>query len=69
MLVVAAAVVGSLTLLPALLALLGDRVDRGQLPLVSPAAPACRPEPDLDRDPRPDPGPPGADRRRRGRAS
>lgn len=35
MLVVAAAVVGSLTLLPALLALLGDRVDRGQLPLVS----------------------------------
>jgi uncharacterized membrane protein YdfJ with MMPL/SSD domain len=35
MLVVAAAVVGSLTLLPALLALLGDRVDRGQLPLAS----------------------------------
>ena len=34
-LVVAAAVIGSLTLLPALLALLGDRVDRGQLPLVS----------------------------------
>jgi len=35
MLVVAAAVIGSLTLLPALLALLGDRVDRGQLPFVS----------------------------------
>ena len=35
MLVVAVAVIGSLTLLPALLALLGDRVDRGQLPLVS----------------------------------
>jgi RND superfamily putative drug exporter len=34
MLVVAAAVAGSLTLLPALLVLLGDRVDRGQLPLV-----------------------------------
>ena len=34
-LVVAAAVIGSLTLLPALLALLGDRVDRGQLPLLS----------------------------------
>lgn len=34
MLVVAVAVVGSLTLLPALLALLGDRVDRGQLPFV-----------------------------------
>ncbi len=34
MLVVAVAVVGSLTLLPALLALLGDRVDRGALPLV-----------------------------------
>ena len=62
MLVVACAVIGSLTLLPALLALLGDRVDRGQLPLVSRAAPARRPEPVLDRDPRPDPGPPGADR-------
>src|SRR6516165_8077561 len=35
MLVVACAVVGSLTLLPALLALLGDRVDRGQLPFIS----------------------------------
>jgi RND superfamily putative drug exporter len=35
MLVVAAAVVGSLTLLPALLALLGDRVDWGQLPFIS----------------------------------
>jgi len=35
MLVVACAVIGSLTLLPALLALLGDRVDRGQLPVVS----------------------------------
>jgi uncharacterized membrane protein YdfJ with MMPL/SSD domain len=35
MLVVAVAVVGSLTLLPALLALLGDRVDRGQVPFVS----------------------------------
>ena len=34
MLVVAVAVIGSLTLLPALLALLGDRVDRGALPLV-----------------------------------
>jgi RND superfamily putative drug exporter len=35
MLVVACAVIGSLTLLPALLALLGDRVDRGQLSFVS----------------------------------
>jgi uncharacterized membrane protein YdfJ with MMPL/SSD domain len=35
MLVVACAVIGSLTLLPALLALLGDRVDRGQLPFLS----------------------------------
>ena len=34
MLVVACAVIGSLTLLPALLAVLGDRVDRGQLPFV-----------------------------------
>jgi uncharacterized membrane protein YdfJ with MMPL/SSD domain len=33
MLVVAVAVIGSLTLLPALLALLGDRVDRGRLPI------------------------------------
>ena len=63
MLVVACAVIGSLTLLPALLAVLGDRVDRGQLPFVSRAAPARRAEPGLDRDPGPDPGPPGADRR------
>lgn len=35
MLVVAVAVIGSLTLLPALLALLGDRVDRGQLRAVA----------------------------------
>jgi MMPL family len=35
MLVVACAVIGSLTLLPALLAVLGDRVDRGQLPVIS----------------------------------
>ena len=35
MLVVAAAVIGSLTLLPAMLALLGDRVDWGQLAFVS----------------------------------
>src|SRR5262249_6160664 len=34
MLVVAVAVLGSLTLLPALLALLGDKVDKGQLPVV-----------------------------------
>ena len=67
MLVVACAVIGSLTLLPALLALLGDRVDRGQLPFTSRAAPARRAEPDLDRDPRPGAGPPGADRRDRGR--
>ena len=35
MLVVAVAVAGSLTLLPALLALLGDRVNRGRLPFIS----------------------------------
>ena len=63
MLVVACAVIGSLTLLPALPALLGDRVDRGQLPYIGRAARARRPEPDLDRDPRPGAGPPGADRR------
>jgi RND superfamily putative drug exporter len=33
-LVVAAAVIGSLTVLPALLSLLGDRVDRGRVPLL-----------------------------------
>ena len=37
MLVVAVAVIASLTLLPALLALLGDRVDRGRLPFVGQA--------------------------------
>ena len=39
MLVVAIAVIGSLTVLPAVLALLGDRVDRGRLPG---ATPPCR---------------------------
>jgi putative drug exporter of the RND superfamily len=34
MLVVAVAVIASLTLLPALLSLLGDRVDKGQLPVI-----------------------------------
>ena len=33
MLVVAVAVIGSLSLLPALLALVGNRVDRGRLPI------------------------------------
>ena len=65
MLVVAAAVIGSLTLLPALLALLGDRVDRGD----GCHSLACWRRPAgqsrvwtavLDRVP----GPPGADRRR-----
>ena len=65
MLVVAVAVIGSLTLLPALLALLGDRVDRGQLPLVSRLR-TRPPEPGLDRDPRPSAGLSGADRRGRG---
>ena len=32
MLVVAIAVLGSLTVLPAMLALLGDRIDKGRLP-------------------------------------
>ena len=34
MLVVLAAVIGSLTVLPAMLAKLGDRVDRGRIPLI-----------------------------------
>ena len=37
--VVALAVLGSLTVLPAVLALLGDRIDRGRIPLVWPPAP------------------------------
>ena len=62
MLVVAVAVIGSLTLLPALLALLGDRVDRGRLPFAAPGPAARRPGPGLDRGARPGAGPPGADR-------
>jgi uncharacterized membrane protein YdfJ with MMPL/SSD domain len=41
-LVVLAAVIGSLTVLPAMLALLGDRVDRGRLPFVGRDRSSCR---------------------------
>jgi len=65
MLVVACAVIGSLTLLPALLALLGDRVDRGQLPFISRLRRPAGQSRIWNRDPRPGAGPPGTDRRDR----
>jgi uncharacterized membrane protein YdfJ with MMPL/SSD domain len=40
MIMIAVAIVGSLTILPALLSKLGDRVDRGRVPFVSRVAPA-----------------------------
>ena len=43
--VVAIAVLGSLTVLPATLALLGDRIDRGRLPFPRRRAPRARPRP------------------------
>ena len=54
--VVAIAVLGSLTVLPALLSRLGDKVDRGRVPLVG-RSPKRRREPGLGRDRRPRPAP------------
>ena len=54
--VVAIAVLGSLTVLPALLSRLGDKVDRGRVPLVGRRRTRRR-EPDLGRDRRPRPAP------------
>ena len=54
-LVVAIAVLGSLTVLPALLSKLGDRVDRARVPVRRPAPPRRRRGPDLGRDRRPRP--------------
>ena len=65
MMVVAVAMLGSLTVLPALLSRLGDRVDRGPRPA---APPRRRRGPDLGLDRRPRPAAAGAlrgDRRRR----
>ena len=55
--VVAIAMLGSLTVLPALLSKLGDRVDRGRVPLVGRRRPQRRRRPDLGRDHRPRPAP------------
>ena len=54
--VVAIAVLGSLTVLPALLSKLGDKVDRGRVPLVGRIGRARR-RPGLGRDHRPRPAP------------
>ena len=59
-LVVAVAVLGSLTVLPALLSRLGDKVDRGRVPLVCSSPPRRRGRADLGRDRRPRPASPGA---------
>ena len=61
--VVAVAMVGSLTVLPAVLAWLGDRVDKGRVPFVGRASPRRKRRPGLGRDHRPGAPPPvGLDR-------
>ena len=45
MLVVAVAMLGSLTVLPALLSRLGDKVEKGSIPFLAPAPPRGRREP------------------------
>ena len=52
MMVVAIAMIGSLTVLPALLGRLGDRVEKGRDPVRAPAPAQGRREPLLGRDPR-----------------
>ena len=52
MIVVAVAMLGSLTVLPAVLSRLGDRVEKGRIPFIRPS-PQERREPPLGRDPRP----------------
>ena len=56
-LVVAVAVVGSLTVLPAILAWLGDRVEKGRIPFLSSEAVERRRERGLVADPEPRPSP------------
>ena len=53
MIVVAVAMLGSLTVLPAVLSKLGDRVDRGRVPVHRPASPYRRRRTHLGRDPGP----------------
>ncbi len=72
MMVVAVAMIGSLTVLPALLGRLGDKVEKGRDPVPGPAPQQERRESLLGRDPRSCPPPPGRlgcrSRRRPGRA-
>ncbi len=68
MIVVAVAVLGSLTVLPALLAALGDKVDRLRVPFLQQAAPPGRRQPDVERDPRSRPAAPARLGRARRRA-
>ena len=67
MMVVAVAMLGSLTVLPALLSRLGDRVDRLHVPLVGRLRRDERRGPHLGRDRRPRPAPAAAVRRARRR--
>ena len=57
------AMIGSLTVLPALLSKLGDRVEKGRVPFVAAPAPPARRVARLGRDPRPRAAAPGARRR------
>ena len=59
MMVVAVAMIGSLTVLPALLGRLGDKVEKGRNPVRAPAPEPERREPLLGRRPRSRPSPPG----------
>ena len=62
--VVGVAVLGSLTVLPALLSKLGDKVDKPRIPFLVPSSPrAVERESLLERGARPGPAPPGARQR------
>ena len=65
MIVVAVAMIGSLTVLPALLGRLGDKVEKGRIPFTAPQRRADAREPHLGRDPRPRAQAPGRLGRRR----
>ena len=67
--VVAIAMLGSLTVLPALLSKLGDRVDRARVPLVGRLRQTQRRRPDLGRDRRPRAAAAARVDRRRGRVA
>ena len=69
MIVVAVAMLGSLTVLPALIARLGDRVDRGRIPFLHRRAARAARTASGRRSSTPCSAPPGRDRRRRRRGS